>query len=135
MTTNLRTHPKIDQREKDTIEVIDLLVQEIQNNLQVMRMEAELRLMEPKIKRGFQCAFDAAENIERLLGEVRQCFCFLDEASPMKKPVSLESTASTLVRICQTLSLALPFFKMSLFSLLYESSPPVCRRSAEHNGA
>jgi hypothetical protein len=95
MATTLRTHPNLDQREKNTIKVIDLLVQEIQNSLQVMRMEAELRLMEQQnSQRGFQGAFDAGQNIERLLRELRQCFCFLDGASSMNKPIARERVNS-----------------------------------------
>ena len=67
--TTLRTH----QTGKDT-NVIDCLVHQIQNDLQVISMEAELLLMGERSKRGPQCAFDAAANIERLLGEVRQYF-------------------------------------------------------------
>ena len=63
----------MEQTGKDT-RVIDHLVHEIQNDLQVISMEAELRVMGKRSKRGPQCAFDAAQNIERLLGEVRQYF-------------------------------------------------------------
>ena len=63
----------IDQSGKDTM-VIDRLIHEIQNDLQVISMEAELQLMGERSKLGPQCAFDAAQNIERLLGEVRQYF-------------------------------------------------------------
>jgi len=63
----------VEQTGKDT-RVIESLVHEIQNDLQVISMEAELLLMGERSKRGPQCAFDAAENIERLLGEVRQYF-------------------------------------------------------------
>jgi len=67
--TTLRTH----QTGKDT-NVIDCLVHQIQNDLQVIKMEAELLVMERTSKREPGCAFDAAANIERLLGEVRQYF-------------------------------------------------------------
>ncbi len=73
MTTTLRTHPNVDHTGKDN-SVIDHLVHEIQNDLQVIKMEAELLLMERTSKREPRCAFDAAANIERLLGEVRQYF-------------------------------------------------------------
>jgi two-component sensor histidine kinase len=63
----------IEQTEKDT-RIIDGLVHEIQNNLQAIMMEAELQPMEERSKREPKCAFDAAQNIERLLGEVRQYF-------------------------------------------------------------
>ncbi len=72
--TTLRTH----QTGKDT-NVIDCLVHQIQNDLQVIKMEAELLVMERTSKREPRCAFDAAANIERLLGEVRQYFCCLDK--------------------------------------------------------
>ena len=62
-----------EQTGKDT-RVIERLVHEIQNDLQVISMGAELLLMGERPKRGPQCVFDAAENIERLLGEVRQYF-------------------------------------------------------------
>jgi hypothetical protein len=68
----LDTHT-VEQTGKDT-RIIDSLVHEIQNDLQVISMEAELLLMGVRSKRGSQCAFDAAQNIERLLGEVRQYF-------------------------------------------------------------
>jgi hypothetical protein len=67
------TYIYIKQTGKDT-RVIDRLVHEIQNDLQVISMEAELLLRGERSKRGPQCAFDAAQNIERLLGEVRQYF-------------------------------------------------------------
>ena len=63
----------IEQSGKDTT-VIDRLVHEIQNDLQVISMEADLQLMGERSKRGPQCALDAAQNIERLLGEVREYF-------------------------------------------------------------
>ena len=94
MTTTERTHPKVDQREKDTIKVIDLLVQEIQNSLQVMRMEAELRLMEQGSTRGLQGAFDAGQNIERLFRELRLCFCSLQGDSPINQAAGREDSQS-----------------------------------------
>ena len=63
----------IDQTGKDATD-IDRLVHDIKNDLQVISMEAGLLLMGARSKRGPQCAFDAAANIERLLGEVRQYF-------------------------------------------------------------
>jgi hypothetical protein len=54
--------------------VIDNLIHEIVNDLQVIRMEADLQLMGERSKRGPQCVLDAAQNIERLLGEVREYF-------------------------------------------------------------
>ncbi len=53
--------------EKDTGEVIDHLIHEMENQLQVISMEAHLR-REP------QCVLDAAESIEKLLEEVKQHF-------------------------------------------------------------
>ena len=58
---------------KDT-RIIDNLVHEIQNDLQVISMEANLQLIEKTSKRGPQCAIDATQHIEKLLGEVRQYF-------------------------------------------------------------
>ena len=98
MTTTERTHPNVDQREKDTIKVIDLLVQEIQNSLQVMRMEAELRLMEQRSTRGLQGAFDAGQNIERLFRELRQCFCSLQGDSPFNQAARREDSQSIFSR-------------------------------------
>jgi hypothetical protein len=63
----------IEQSGKGTT-VIDRLVHEIQNDLHVISMEAELQLTGERSKRGPQCALDAAQNIERLLGEVREYF-------------------------------------------------------------
>jgi len=63
----------IEQKKKDP-RVIDHLVHEIQNDLQVIKMEAELLVMERTPQREPRCVFDAAANIERLLGEVRQYF-------------------------------------------------------------
>ena len=63
-----------EQSGKDSGEIIDGLIHDMENDLQVISMEAELLLMGERPKRGPQCAFDAAENIERLLGEVRQYF-------------------------------------------------------------
>jgi hypothetical protein len=48
-------------------EIIDHLIHEMENHLQVISMEAHLR-REPK------CILDAAENIEKLLGKVKQHF-------------------------------------------------------------
>jgi len=62
-----------EQTGKDT-RVIDNLVHDIQNDLQVISMEANLQLMEKTSKRGPQCAIDAAQHIEKLLAEVRQYF-------------------------------------------------------------
>jgi len=56
---------------KDTGESIDRLIHDMQNDLQVISMEAHLRLTS---KREPRCALDAAEDIERLLGQVRQFF-------------------------------------------------------------
>jgi hypothetical protein len=53
--------------EKDTGEVIDHLIHEMENQLQVISMEAHLR-------RKPQCVLDAAESIGKLLEEVKQHF-------------------------------------------------------------
>ncbi len=60
-----------EQSGKDTGQVIDRLIHDMENDLQVISMEAHLRLTS---KHEPQCALDAAEDIERLLGEVRQYF-------------------------------------------------------------
>ena len=70
MTTTLQRQP----RAIEALEIVDRLIHEIQNNLQVIRMEAELSAMEDITARRFQCAFDATQNIERLLGEMREWF-------------------------------------------------------------
>ena len=56
---------------EDPTETIDRLIHDMENDLQVISMEAHLRLTS---KRAPRCALDAAENIERLLGQVRQYF-------------------------------------------------------------
>ena len=54
---------------KDAGEIIDHLIHEMENHLQVISMEAHVR-REPKY------VLDAADGIEKLLGEVRQHFSF-----------------------------------------------------------
>ena len=61
----------IKESEKDIGEVIDHLIHDMENDLQVISMEAHLQ---PSSKREPQCVLDAVENIERLLGKVRQSF-------------------------------------------------------------
>ncbi len=58
-----------EQSGKDSGEIIDGLIHDMENDLQVISMEAHLRLTS---KREPRCALDAAENIERLLGKMRQ---------------------------------------------------------------
>jgi hypothetical protein len=70
MTTILQSQP----RATDNLEIIDCLFHEIQNNLQVIRMEAELSVIEQITTPGSQCAFAATEKIEGLLEEVRKWF-------------------------------------------------------------
>jgi len=60
-----------EQSGKDSGEIIDGLIHDMENDLQVISMEAHLRLTS---KREPRCALDAAENIERLLGKMRQYF-------------------------------------------------------------
>ena len=60
-----------EQRGEDSREIIDRLIHDMENDLQVISMEAHLRLTS---KREPRCALDAAENIERALGQVRQYF-------------------------------------------------------------
>jgi hypothetical protein len=52
---------------KDTGEIVDHLIHEMENHLQVISMEAHLR-REPR------CVLDAADNIEKLLEKVREHF-------------------------------------------------------------
>ncbi len=61
----------IERSGKDAGEVIDRLIHEMENHLQVISLEAHLRHTS---KRESRCALDAAENIERLVGEMRQYF-------------------------------------------------------------
>ena len=60
----------IEQTGKDK-SIIDQLVHEIQNDLQVIRMEADLRLV---VKREPLRTHQALENIESLLGALLQRF-------------------------------------------------------------
>jgi len=60
-----------EQSEKDSGEIIDGLIHDMENDLQVISMEAHLRLTS---KREPRCALDAAQDIERLLGKMRQYF-------------------------------------------------------------
>ena len=55
----------------DIGEIIDRLIHDMENDLQVISMEAHLRHTS---KREPQCALDATEDIERLLGKMRQYF-------------------------------------------------------------
>jgi D-aminopeptidase len=74
MTTNPQAHTPIEEaKQTGTLEVIDRIVHDIQNNLQVIRMEAELRLIDPNPQRELKCASNATRNIERLITEVRKC--------------------------------------------------------------
>ena len=56
-----------DQNKKPVGEIIDQLIHDMENHLQVISMEAHLQ-REPKT------VHDAADGIEKLLGEVRQHF-------------------------------------------------------------
>jgi hypothetical protein len=60
-----------EQNEKDTAEIIDLLIHDMENDLQVISMEAHLRHTSERESR---YALDAAEDIERLVGKMRQYF-------------------------------------------------------------
>ena len=60
-----------EQSGKDSGEIIDGLIHDMENDLQVISMEAHLRLTS---KREPRCALDAAQDIERLLGKMRQYF-------------------------------------------------------------
>ena len=70
MTTNLQIQPE----DIDNLEILDRLIHDIQNNLQVIRMEAELSVMEQAARRQPRCAFAAAENIEKLVEELKHWF-------------------------------------------------------------
>jgi hypothetical protein len=61
----------IKKSKKDIGEVIDRLIHDVENDLQVISMEAHLQ---PTAKREPRCVLDAVENIEKLLGKVRQSF-------------------------------------------------------------
>ena len=60
-----------EKSEKNIGEVIDRLIHDVENDLQVISMEAHL---EPSSKREPRCVFDAVANIEKRLGEIRQSF-------------------------------------------------------------
>ena len=62
---------KGDQNETDTPAIIDNLVYEIENHLQLISTKAHLPQTS---QRDVRYALDAAENIEKLLGEVREHF-------------------------------------------------------------
>ena len=66
-----------EQSGKNTSEVINRLIHDMENDLQVISMEAHLRLTS---KRAPRYALDAAENIESLLGEVRLYFLLAADA-------------------------------------------------------
>jgi hypothetical protein len=73
MTTTLQSTSVTEAQTIGPVEIVERIIHEIQNNLQVIRMEAELKGIEPS-ERGHQCAFSAAQNIESLLDQVRQYF-------------------------------------------------------------
>ena len=62
---------KGNQNETDTAAMIDNLVYEIENHLQLISTKAHLPQTS---QRDVRYALDAAENIEKLLGEVRGYF-------------------------------------------------------------
>jgi len=62
----------------ENAETIDQLIHDMENDLQVISMEAHLRLTS---KREPRCALDATENIERLLGQLRQYFLLPADAA------------------------------------------------------
>ena len=59
------------QNETDAAAIIDDLIQEIENHIQVISTKAHLRQTSD---RDVRTALNAAENIEELLGEVREYF-------------------------------------------------------------
>jgi hypothetical protein len=68
-----QTSSLFDAHSTDAVD-IERIIHEIQNNLQVIRMEADLKGIEPKTQPRHECAFDAAQNIEELLELVRRYF-------------------------------------------------------------
>ena len=70
MSTKLQT----ESEDTDNLEIIDQLIHDIQNNLQVIRMEAELSVLEQAARPQAHCAFAAAQNIEKLVKELRKWF-------------------------------------------------------------
>jgi hypothetical protein len=65
-----------EKTEKNIGEVIDGLIHDVENDLQVISMEAHVQ---PRSKREPRCALAAVANIEKLLGEYARVF-----ASSMK---------------------------------------------------
>src|SRR5215470_14608605 len=57
--------------EKNIGELIDRIIHDVENDLQVISMEAHVQ---PSSKREPRCVFDAVANIEKLLAEIRQSF-------------------------------------------------------------
>jgi len=69
MAKSMLDHPE--KSEKNIGEVIDRLIHDVENDLQVISMEAHVQ---PSSKREPRCVLDAVTNIEKLLGEIRQSF-------------------------------------------------------------
>jgi len=63
-----------EKNEKNIGEVIDRLIHDVENDLQVISMEAHVQ---PSSKREPQCVLAAVANIEKLLGEIRQSFLLI----------------------------------------------------------
>ena len=59
------------QNETDTVAIIDSLIQEMENHLQVISTKAHLRQTS---HRDVRSVLNAAENIEKLLEEIREIF-------------------------------------------------------------
>ena len=60
-----------EKNEKNIGEVIDRLIHDVENDLQVISMEAHVQ---PRSKREPRCVLAAVANIEKLLAEIRQSF-------------------------------------------------------------
>ena len=66
-----KTLDDTEKSEKNIGEFIDRIIHDVENDLQVISMEAHVQ---PGSKREPRCVLDAVANIEKLLGEIRQNF-------------------------------------------------------------
>jgi len=60
-----------EKSEKNIGDSIDRIIHDVENDLQVISMEAHVQ---PGSKREPRCVLDAVANIEKLLGKIRQSF-------------------------------------------------------------
>ena len=56
------------------IKSLDRIMHDIHNNLHVIRMETELRIIDPTTDEASDRIFAAIETIDNLLSELRECF-------------------------------------------------------------